>query len=239
MSSLESLQQVLGVSFNDPSMLKHALMHSSYINENPSLTPGSNERLEFLGDSVLGLIITEKLYHDLPQSAEGELTKLRSALVSRDALARVAQTINLGDYLYLGKGEESSGGRQKPANLADTLEAVIAAVFLDRALAITRRFILRIFKKELEDITRRKFKINYKSRLQEIILSQGQHLPTYHVLNESGPDHNRWFTVEVRLEDTVLGHGAGKSKKQAETEAARIALANIQQTTQEWFQNPF
>ena len=215
MSSLETLEKRLDVSFRDSSKLEHALIHSSYINENPSLAPDSNERLEFLGDSVLGLIITEKLYHDLP-------------LVSRDTLARVAQTIKLGDYLYLGKGEESSGGRNKPANLANALEAVIAAVFLDRTLTTARRFILRLFKQELAEVTRRKDKINNKSRLQEVVLSQGQYLPTYHVLKTSGPDHNRWFTVEVRLKGTVLGQGAGKSKKLAETEAARAALANFE-----------
>ena len=228
MSSLETLEKRLDVSFRDSSKLEHALIHSSYINENPSLAPDSNERLEFLGDSVLGLIITEKLYHDLPLATEGELTTLRAALVSRDTLARVAQTIKLGDYLYLGKGEESSGGRNKPANLANALEAVIAAVFLDRTLTTARRFILRLFKQELAEVTRRKDKINYKSRLQEVVLSQGQYLPTYHVLKTSGPDHNRWFTVEVRLKGTVLGQGAGKSKKLAETEAACAALANFE-----------
>ena len=139
MADLAALQQTLGISFNDLSLLEQALVHSSYINENPGFAPTSNERLEFLGDAVLGLIVAEKLYQDFPQFTEGEMTKLRSALVRRDTLARMARAIRLGDYLYLGKGEEASGGRHKPANLAGALEAVIAAIFLDQGLSYCQR----------------------------------------------------------------------------------------------------
>ncbi len=145
MADLAALQQTLGISFNDSSLLEQALVHSSYVNENPGIAPASNERLEFLGDAVLGLTVAEKLYQDFPHSAEGEMTRLRAALVRGNTLARVARTIKLGDYLYLGKGEEASGGRRKPANLAGALEAMIAAVFLDQGLTITRDFILRLF----------------------------------------------------------------------------------------------
>ncbi len=224
MANLAALQESLGVFFNDPSRLEQALVHSSYINENPNSAPASNERLEFLGDAVLGLVITEKLYHDLPDAAEGEMTKLRAALVSRDTLARVAGAIRLGDYLYLGKGEEASGGRNKTANLAGALEAVMAAISLDQSPATTKNSILRLFQPELEKVISQGAGVNYKSQLQELIQARGQPTPVYYVIEIKGPDHDRRFTVEVRVGDTVLGQGAGKNKKLAETEAARSAL---------------
>ena len=224
MANLAALQESLGVFFNDPSRLEQALVHSSYINENPNSAPASNERLEFLGDAVLGLVITKKLYHDLPDAAEGEMTKLRAALVSRDTLARVAGAIRLGDYLYLGKGEEASGGRNKTANLAGALEAVMAAISLDQSPATTKNSILRLFQPELEKVISQGAGVNYKSQLQELIQARGQPTPVYYVIEIKGPDHDRRFTVEVRVGDTVLGQGAGKNKKLAETEAARSAL---------------
>ena len=178
MADLAVLQQTLGVSFNDSSVLEQALVHGSYINENPAFTLASNERLEFLGDAILGLVIAEKLYRDLPRSTEGEMTKLRAELVRGKTLARVARAIRLGDYLYLGKGEEASGGRHKPANLADALEAVIAAVFLDRGLSAAGDFILRLFAEELEKVVSRGVGIDYKSQLQELVQAEKQPTPT-------------------------------------------------------------
>jgi ribonuclease-3 len=225
LADLAVLQQTLGVSFNDPSLLEQALVHSSYINENPTVT--SNERLEFLGDAILGLVIANMLYNDLPGSTEGEMTRLRSALVRGKTLARVARAIHLGDHLYLGKGEEASGGRQKPANLAGALEAVIAAVFLDRGLSATEDFIPRLFGKELQKTLSRGVEVNYKSQLQELLQARKQQAPIYHVVEARGPDHDRTFTVEVIVDGTVLGTGSGKSKKTAETEAARSALERL------------
>ena len=227
MADLSALQQTLGVSFNDLSLLEQALVHSSYINENPSLAPVSNERLEFLGDAVLGLVVAEKLYQDLPDSDEGEMTRLRAALISRDTLARMARAIGLGDYLYLGKGEEASGGRRKPANLAGVLEAVIAAIFLDRGSAITTDFILRLLNPELQRVVSQGARVDYKSQLQELIQAREQQAPVYWVVEAIGPDHDKRFTVEVRVGDTVLGRGSGKGKKAAETEAARSALEQL------------
>ena len=227
MADLATFQETLGVSFKNPSRLEQALVHSSYVNENPDSAPTSNERLEFLGDAVLGWVIAEKLYQDLPDTSEGEMTKLRAALVSRDTLARLARAISLGDYLCLGKGEETSGGRNKTANLAGALEAVIAAIFLDQRPATTRNFILRLFKQELEKVASQGAGANYKSRLQELIQARGQPTPVYHVIETQGPDHDRRFTVEVRVGDTILGKGSGKSKKLAETEAARSALERL------------
>ena len=227
MADLAALQQTLGLSFNDPSLLERALVHSSYINENPSLAPTSNERLEFLGDAVLGLIVTEKLYRDFPDCDEGEMTRLRAALIRGDTLARMARAIRLGNYLYLGKGEEVSGGRNKPANLAGALEAVIGAIFLDQGSAITRDFILRLLNTELQKVVSQGAGVDYKSQLQELIQAREQQTPVYRVIKTIGPDHNKRFTVEVRVGDTVLGKGSGKGKKAAETEAARSALKQL------------
>lgn len=227
MADVAALEQTLGILFNDLSFLEQALVHRSYINENPGLAPVSNERLEFLGDAVLGLVIAEKLYLEYPQCSEGEMTKLRSALVRRDTLARIARTISLGNYLYLGKGEEASGGRYKLANLVGALEAVIAAVFLDQGSATAKDFILKLLSKELQKVVSHGVETEYKSQLQELIQFRQQITPTYQLAEAVGPAHDREFTVEVRVGDTVLGRGSGKSKKAAETEAARLALERL------------
>ena len=230
MSDAADLQKKLGVSFRSPALLEEALVHSSYANENPGAAPVSNERLEFLGDAVLGLAVAEKLYHECPYSAEGELTVLRAALVRRDALAAVAKRLGLGEHMYLGKGEEAGGGRSKAVNLAGTMEAVIGAVFLDRGWRVTREIVLKFFKPELEESVSRGVAVDFKSRLQEIIQSERQITPAYYIIDETGPDHSKVFTVEVRAGDTVLGKGTGKSKKAAETEAARLALHQLPAT---------
>jgi len=235
LADLAVLQKALGVSFNDLSFLEQALVHSSYINENPGVAPASNERLEFLGDAILGFIVAEKLYQDFPDLAEGEMTRLRSvlvrrdnlALVRRDNLARVASTIKLGDYLYLGRGEENSGGRHKGANLSGALEALLGAVFFDQGLAITRDVTLKLLGKELRKVASQGRVVDYKSQLQELIQSRYQLTPAYRLVKEAGPDHDKRFTVEVKAGKTVLGKGFGKNKKTAETAAARSALKQL------------
>ncbi len=227
LADLTELQQSLGVSFSDLSLLEQALVHSSYINENPGFALTSNERLEFLGDAVLGLVVAEKLYWDSPQFSEGEMTRLRAALVRRETLARMARAIGLGDYLSMGKGEETSGGRRKPSNLAGALEAVIAAVFLDQGLTATKELILRLFNEELERVVSRGAEVDYKSQLQELTQARQQPVPVYQLVEAVGPAHDRRFTVEVKVGDTALGRGSGKSKKMAETEAARSALQRL------------
>ena len=227
MADLTSLQQTLGLSFNDASLLEQSLVHSSYLNENPDFTPVSNERLEFLGDAVLGLIVAEKLYQDSPHLTEGEMTKRRAALVRRETLARIARNIKLGDHLYLGKGEEASGGRQKPTNLAAALEAVIAAIYLDQGPATTRDSVVRLLDTELQKAGSRGVEADYKSKLQELIQARKQPSPNYRVIEATGPDHGKTFTVEVSDGETVLGKGSGKSKKAAESEAARQALGKL------------
>jgi ribonuclease-3 len=222
------LQEAISVTFKDQSLLEQALVHDSYVNENPGIAPTSNERLEFLGDALLGLIVAEKLFHDFPNYAEGQMTQLRANLVRRDTLARLARTIHLGDCLYLGKGEEASGGRDKVPNLAGALEAVIGAVYLDQGFARTKRFVLRLIKHELEQMAAAGGgSADYKSQLQELVQSQKQHSPTYSLVEATGPDHDRRFTIEVKVGEVVLGRGAGRSKKAAESEAARMALESL------------
>lgn len=224
MYDIGSLQAALNVKFKNPALLEHALIHSSYLNEYPGAMPAANERLEFLGDAVLDFIVTEKLYQDSPDLAEGEMTRIRSVLVQQETLAQVAKRLKLGDYLYLGKGEEAGGGRQKPANLAGVFEAIIAAIFLDQSLAVTRELVLRLLAEELQEVVGRGKGIDYKSQLQELIQSKYRSSPDYRTIQAIGPDHDKLFTVEVMIGDKVLGKGSGKSKKRAETEAARHAL---------------
>ncbi|MBI2852153.1 MAG: ribonuclease III [Chloroflexi bacterium] len=227
MSTLAALQEALGVSFSDRSLLEQSLIHSSYVNENPGLARFSNERLEFLGDAVLGLIAAETLYRRSPALTEGQMTRLRAVLVRRETLARFAQAIRLGNYLYLGKGEEAGGGRQRQANLAGAFEALTAAVYLDRGLDVVRDFIFKFLKPELERAVSPAVAADYKSALQELIQASEQQTPSYHVKEVTGPEHDRVFTVEVSVGGRMLGSGSGKSKKTAEEEAARSALAGL------------
>ncbi len=224
MADLNSLQNELGIKFKDITLLKKSLVHRSYLNENATAESDSNERLEYLGDAILGFIAAEKLYKDFPDYNEGRMTRLRSFLVRRETLARISRSINLGEYLFLGKGEDTSGGRNKPANLACALEAVIGAVYLDQGITKTRNMVVRLLDEEWQKATIKPATIDYKSRLQELIQSREQRIPSYHVTGTSGPDHIRTFSVEVRLGTQILGSGSGKSKREAETEAAREAL---------------
>jgi ribonuclease-3 len=225
---LEHLQQVIGVSFKDPSLLEQALIHDSYVNENPGLANSSNERMEFLGDAVIGLIIARKLYLDFPDHPEGKLTHIRAALVKRETLASVAESIGLGEYLYLGKGEEASGGRKKVPNLGGALEAVIGAVYLDRGMREAAACVLRLMQAEYDRVMEEGISPDYKTQLQHYLQGKYQQIPVYSLVNMTGPDHDRWFTIEVKMGNEVLGQGAGKSKKAAESEAARDALSRLQ-----------
>lgn len=221
------LQDKLGVVFSNPSLLEQALVHSSYINENPDYTGGHNERLEFLGDAVLDCIIADKLYRDFPGLDEGEMTRLRAALVRRETLAGIARDIDLGAFLYMGKGEVASGGRNKAPNLAGAMEAVIAAVYLDLGWTVAGEVILNLYGDTLMKSAGQNSDLDYKSKLQEALQSRSQLTPSYRLVEETGPDHDKLFTVEVLAGDRVLSIGRGKSKKLAETEAARLALDQL------------
>lgn len=226
MANLAHLQQALGVSFNQPALLAQALTHSSFANENPGAAV-SNERLEFLGDAVLALIVAENLYRNFPELPEGQMTKIRSYLVKQETLAQVAKSIDLGIYLYLGKGEENSGGQEKPANLARALEAVIAALYLDQGFPTTESLILKLLDPEFQATISEDIVTDYKSRLQEYLQAQSQPAPNYQLIGTEGPDHAKTFIVEVRLNETVLAIGSGRAKKLAEMEAARLALEKL------------
>ncbi|MDD5190087.1 MAG: ribonuclease III [Dehalococcoidales bacterium] len=230
MTDLAILQTVLGVTFKQISLLSQALTHSSYANENPGAGV-SNERLEFLGDAVLDLIVAENLYRNFPELPEGQMTKIRSYLVKQETLALLAKSLDLGAQLYLGKGEENSGGQDKPANLARALEAVIAAVYLDQGLKVTETVVLRLIEPEFQVAISEDIVTDYKSRLQEYLQAQSQSAPNYHLIATEGPDHAKTFVVEARLNDTVLSTGIGRAKKLAEMEAARLALEKLEKAT--------
>jgi ribonuclease-3 len=228
MPDIAVLQETLGIKLENRRFLEQALVHSSVLNEHPALPSGHNERLEFLGDAVLDCIVADKLYRDHPDLNEGEMTKLRATLVRRDTLAGIARNIKLGDYLTIGKGEESTGGRDKAPNLAGALEAVIAAVYLDRGWAETAAMVNRLLTPFWTQALGHGAVVDYKSKLQELTQSRFQLTPFYRLIAETGPEHARTFSVEVAAGSRVLGKGSGKSKKLAETEAARQALEQLQ-----------
>jgi ribonuclease-3 len=221
LNNLERFQEGLGLCFKDISLLDRALTHKSYVNE--GLGGGENEKLEFLGDSVLGLVVSEYVFLNYPDYREGRLSKLKSVIVSEPTLARKAQEIKLGSYLQLGKGEMMAGGSQKPSILADALEALVGAIYLDGGLQSARSFVARLLADEIRSVDKED-DMDYKTILQE--LSQGSYgtIPTYRVVRKVGPDHERIFEVEVLLREEVRGTGIGTSKKSAEQEAARMAL---------------
>ena len=226
-SRLTELQRKLAVYFSNPGLLQQALIHRSFLNENPGFTLGSNERLEFLGDAVLGLVVAERLFREYPDLPEGDLTSLRSALVRTQTLARVAERLSLGEYLYMGKGEESSGGRQRPLTLARAMEALIGAIYLDQGLTTTQRLVWQLLEPELTTSLQESLTKDYKSRLQEFAQAERGTTPVYRTVSAVGPSHAMIFTVEVLVGNEVLGHGTGRTKQAAEQEAARVALETL------------
>lgn len=222
-----TIEEKLGIRFCDRSLLSHALIHGSHVNESQGLPTESNERLEFLGDAVLGLIIAEELYRRLPEAGEGTLTSLRSSLVRRQTLATVGRVLSLGDYLRLGKGEAASGGRTRDRNLADTLEAIVGAAYMDQGYDATRTLVVRLFESHIEDAMTHGTAPNYKAMLQEYVQSRGQALPRYRIVQTAGPDHEKEFTAEALMNNTTIGSGTGHSRKSAETAAARHALSQL------------
>src|SRR5215469_14275034 len=216
---LSALQAPLG-----PELLERALMHRSFAYENGGLP--TNERLEFLGDSVLGLIVTDTLFRQYPELPEGQLAKLRAAVVNMRALAGVARTLDLGAYIRLGKGEEGTGGRDKSSILADTLEAVIGAVYLDKGLSLADELVHRLFDPLIARAARLGAGLDWKTSLQELTAEMALGVPEYHV-EESGPDHQKFFRAFVRIGSQTYGQGEGRSKKEAEQQAAEAAWTAI------------
>jgi ribonuclease III len=222
---VDALEQRLGYKFRNRLLLRQALTHPS-VGHEKQRRQADNQRLEFLGDAVLQLVITEYLYSHFPQANEGALTKLRARLVSRDALKDQAQALELGTHLLMGRGEEASGGRVRTSALADAFEAMVGAIYLDGDFAIARDFVLREMRGALEQVRQEPVDINPKGHLQEILQGITMRGPTYEVLSATGPEHAKSFVVEVRWEGKELGRGTGRSKQAAEIEAARAALAD-------------
>ena len=225
---MQELEQKLGYTFKNPALLSEALSHSSYANEHRSAHLNSNERLEFLGDSVLGFVTAEYLFARHPDLPEGDLTRIRAALVCEQSLYEVARQLDLGSYLKLGRGEESGGGRERTSILADATEAVFAAVYLDggiqAASSLIHRVLLDSAKEEAVEERRRDF----KTALQELVQRQADQVLTYRMVGEQGPDHAKVFMAEVLLNGEAIGSGSGRSKKEAEQSAARAALAELE-----------
>ncbi len=221
---IENLEQRIGYSFKDKILLRQALMHSSYTNEHHLHKENCNERLEFLGDAVLELSSSEYLFKLYPDKPEGELTKLRASLVCEPALALSSRQIGLGEYLLMGKGEELTGGRERPSIVSDAVEALIGAIYLDGGFASAKEFILRYI---LNDIENKQLFYDSKTILQEMVQSQYEESLSYKLLREEGPDHNKSYEVQVLLGTSVLGKGRGRTKKAAEQEAAYQGILSL------------
>jgi ribonuclease-3 len=223
-----AIEAKLGYSFRDRTLLGNALLHRSHIHVTGQDREQSNERLEFLGDAVLGLVANEDLYHRFPDSSEGDLTKMKSLLVCGARLSEVAIQIDLGQHIHMSRSEAATGGRQRSSILADTTEALIGAVFLDGGLAPARAVIRRLVLENSDNVLAKRSLRNYKSRLQELIQSTYKSPPRYKVVTVVGPDHDRTFQVSVSFNGEVLGMGEGPNKKTAEQHAARMALERIE-----------
>ncbi len=223
MENVDDLQKKLNITFKDPKLLKTALTHRSYLNEEHTAKV-SNERLEFLGDSVLSILVSTELYNKFKSYPEGKLTSLRSLLVKTKTLSELAKTLNLGDFLLISKGEEKSGGRNNPSLLADTFEAVLGAIYLDQGIEIAKEFLKKNLFPLITDVSENSEIQDYKSTLQETTQDKAKVSPTYQVLGESGPDHDKTFTVGVFLEGKLLAKDEGRSKQDAEQNAAKLAL---------------
>ena len=219
---IKDLENAIGYRFQNITLLQNALTHSSYANERWHNSLKSNERLEFLGDSILGMVVAEHLYRNYPDRPEGELTRMRADMVCENALAAIAGRIGLGEHLLLGHGEEQTGGRTRNSILADAVESVIAASFLDGGMAAARQFIDKFILVEVP--VKKLHNADYKTALQELVQQKKNQTLSYVLVGESGPDHDKHFEVEVSLNGRVIGAGSGSSKKRAEQMAAKAAL---------------
>ena len=222
---IKDLEAAIGYKFKNIALLQNALAHSSYANERWHNSLMSNERLEFLGDSILGMCVAEYLYCTFPDRPEGELTRMRADMVCEQTLANVAGRIGLGNHLLLGKGEEQGGGRTRNSILADAVESVIAASFLDGGMGAAKQFIQKFILVEVP--VKKLHNVDYKTSLQELVQQKKNQVLSYALVGESGPDHDKHFEVEVSLNGKVVGLGSGSSKKRAEQDAARVAIESL------------
>ncbi|MCB0072722.1 MAG: ribonuclease III [Caldilineaceae bacterium] len=236
---LDQLIAAIEVEFDDPSVLREAFIHRSYVNE--LADPASlvdNERLELLGDSVLSFVVIDELFRRFPKEQEGELTRLRSALVRKEMLAKVARTLGLGQYLLLGKGDEDSGGRDRTATLCDVFEALVGAIYLARGIPAARDFIMRVLEPELEYVIKYDLSKDAKSRMQEYVQSTYGRTPRYSNEDSFGPDHNKLFVQVVTVQKVRVGIGRGASKQEAEQAAAAMALHRFGEAAPEYLPDP-
>ncbi len=222
---IKDLETAIGYRFKNITLLQNALTHSSYANERWHNSLMSNERLEFMGDSILGMVVAEYLYRNFPDRPEGDLTRMRADMVCEKTLAAVAHRIGLGQHLLLGNGEEQSGGRSRNSILADAVESVIAASFLDGGMEAARQFIRQFILVEVP--VSKLHNVDYKTALQELVQQKKNQVLTYILVGESGPDHDKQFDVEVKLNGNRVGYGTGSSKKRAEQDAARAAIEKL------------
>jgi ribonuclease-3 len=229
MEDVESCEARLGLPFKDRALLEQAFVHASYVNEYGGTDSSSNERLEFLGDAVLGLVTADELYSRRPADAEGRLTRFRAALVRKETLASVAGELGIGDCLKLGKGEEANGGRRNASNLANAFEAMVGAAYLDQGYEAARALVLRHLGQRLEMALNDELPVNYKAMLQEYLQARDEPLPRYRTTRAEGPDHRKHFTVEVLLHGSPIGEGEGHTKKSAEAAAAWSAWRRLHQ----------
>jgi ribonuclease-3 len=225
---LDALQQALGHTFRDVELLRTALTHKSFVNEHPGLSESDNERLEFLGDAVLDLVVSHLLVQRFPDHAEGDLSKLRASVVSEPGLSAVARRLGLGECLRLGRGEELTGGRSKMSILADAYEAVVASVYLDGGLEAAFRAVESHFTEALAALARGEAAVDFKTRLQEYVQAEMHVVPRYRLVATTGPDHDKTFEVEVSVAGEVLARGVGKNKKEAEQRAAEIGMRTLE-----------
>ena len=225
MQQLNGLQDRLGYTFRDTELLKTALTHSSYANEKKQSGISSNERLEYLGDSVLGMTVALYIFNEKSNMPEGQMTRLRSEIVCEKSLATLAIKLRIGECMQLGRGEEKGGGRKRPSLLADALEAILAAMFIDGGFEPVMKLVSEHFGSHVYQFDQES--TDYKTSLQEIIQEKSGQKLSYHIIDEKGPDHEKLYTVEVRLNGSVIGSGMGRSKKGAEQSAARVALAEL------------
>ena len=228
MKNKKTIEKKLGVTFNDENLLKNALIHRSYLNENRETGLENNERLEFLGDAVLELIISAELYRKFPNKKEGKLTSIRSAIVRTESLAEESRRLKIGDHILMSKGEEDSGGKDKDFILANTYEAILGAIYLDRGIEECEEFVKRTALKKLPRVIKDELFIDPKTKIQELAQAKYKVTPTYKIVKESGPDHDKSFTVALNLGNKSIAKGTGLSKQKAEEEAAQKAIDKLE-----------
>lgn len=229
LENIQALESSIGYNFKDKSLIIEALTHKSFANENPEYISSFNERLEFLGDAVLGLIVSEYLFSSYPEYSEAQLSKIKAYAIQDNTLVKIATAFDIGSCLLLGKGEEATGGRKKPSLLANALEAILAAVYLDGGFKEARDLALNFLKDKIEKVVSKSLLFDFKTHFQEIVQEQYGVLPRYIVHKETGPEHIKTFEVEVFIGDELYGKGKGRSKKEASQKAAEEGLEKLRE----------